>query len=122
MRQKPILIYDGDCGFCKYWVNRWKRQTKGKISYQPYQQMQDKFDITEDEFQKSVWLVVSDERKFSAAEAVVKSLALAGKKKWYWIYKNIPLMDKIFELSYLVIAKNRSFFFKLTKLFFGEQN
>ena len=30
---KPILIYDGNCGFCKKWVQRWKVLTEDKVDY-----------------------------------------------------------------------------------------
>lgn len=119
--KKPTLIYDGDCGFCKYWIERWKQSTGEKIEYKPYQKVEGKYDISEEQFQKSVWLVMSDGLKFAAAEAVFESLAIAGNTKWRWAYKNIPFLDKFFEFCYKVVANNRSLFFRLTLLIFGDE-
>ena len=119
--KKPILIYDGDCGFCKYWIERWKQRTGEKIEYKPYQEVGDRYDINKEQFQKSVWLVMPDGSKFAAAEAVFESLAIAGNTKWRWACKNIPLLGKFFEFCYKVVANNRSFFFRLTLLIFGDE-
>ena len=34
---RPVLIYDGDCGFCKYWARYWERLTGTAVRYTPYQ-------------------------------------------------------------------------------------
>lgn len=39
MLSRPVLLYDGGCGFCRTWVGRlrwWDRA--GRIDYVPYQQ------------------------------------------------------------------------------------
>src|SRR5450631_148441 len=36
---KPLLIYDGDCSFCRYWIRRWKQMTGEKVDYLPSQDM-----------------------------------------------------------------------------------
>jgi predicted DCC family thiol-disulfide oxidoreductase YuxK len=33
----PLLIFDGDCGFCRIWVEYWKRLTGDLVAYGPYQ-------------------------------------------------------------------------------------
>ena len=34
---KPLLVYDGDCGFCKLWIRRWQRTTGARVDYLPFQ-------------------------------------------------------------------------------------
>lgn len=115
---KPVLVYDGDCSFCKFWIERWKQTTGEKIRYEPYQQIISNIEgVTEEQAEKSVWLI-SDDKELSAAEAVVTAYSIAGNKKWLWMYNNIPLADKIFEFFYRLIANHRPFFYKLTKIFF----
>lgn len=121
--KKTTLIYDGDCSFCKYWVERWKETTEDKIEYRPFQQSVSEFEkFTEEECKQAVQLITSDGDKYSAAEAVFRALAVGGNTKWKWIYKNIPLANYVFEFAYRIIANNRPFFFKLTKMFFNENN
>ena len=31
--QKPVLIYDGGCSFCKIWIEYWKLLTGDRIDY-----------------------------------------------------------------------------------------
>ena len=35
---RETLVYDGDCGICRYWVSYWERQTGGRVVYRPYQE------------------------------------------------------------------------------------
>src|SRR5688572_31763878 len=32
-RDKPLLAWDGDCGFCRHHVERWKRHTGDRVEY-----------------------------------------------------------------------------------------
>jgi len=34
---RPVMVYDGDCGFCQRWILRWQKITGDKIQYVPYQ-------------------------------------------------------------------------------------
>ena len=34
---KPVLVFDGDCGFCRFWIARWQCRTGDRLEYQPYQ-------------------------------------------------------------------------------------
>ena len=29
--EKPLLVYDGDCSFCRLWVERWKATTGNQV-------------------------------------------------------------------------------------------
>lgn len=30
---KTLMVYDGDCAFCRRWVERWRRMTGDAIDY-----------------------------------------------------------------------------------------
>src|SRR5436305_15190978 len=34
----PTFIYDGDCSFCKLWVDRWKQLTGDRVVYESFQE------------------------------------------------------------------------------------
>jgi lipase maturation factor 1 len=40
---KPLLLYDGECGFCKLWIARWKTATGGLVDYAPSQEAAERF-------------------------------------------------------------------------------
>ena len=37
------MIYDGECGFCKMWIERWRRLTEGGLAFAPSQEVADRF-------------------------------------------------------------------------------
>src|SRR6267154_2321581 len=100
--QKPILIYDGDCSFCKLWIDRWKQITTDRVEYEPYQQAAERFpQIPPEKFTQSVQLVTEEDKVFDGAHAVVRSLAYAPGKRWMlWSYQHIPLVSAVSEKCY----------------------
>jgi len=55
---KPLMVFDGDCGFCRKWVNRWKFLTGDRVDYEPYQTAAVRFpEIPLEYFKESVQFV-----------------------------------------------------------------
>ena len=80
---KSLMIWDGDCHFCRRWIERWREITVGKIDYEPYQTAAEKFpEIPRTEFQNAVHFVESDGQVFRGAEAVYRSLGYSRCYKW----------------------------------------
>ena len=114
--KKPLLIYDGDCGFCKVWIARWKQLTADKVDYAPSQEIASQFpQISENDFRKSVQFVDADGTISKGAEAVFRSLKYANKKWMLWCYENIPGFAAISEWFYQLVASHRSLFFSITR-------
>ena len=81
--EKPLMVYDGDCGFCRRWVARWKRTTAGRVEVEPYQTAQERFpEIPLAQFKRAVQLIDPDGSVSSGAEAVIRSLATVPYRKW----------------------------------------
>lgn len=120
---RPVLVYDGECEFCRFWIDYWKRLTGECIEYAPYQEAASRFpSIPLDRFETSVVLVLPDGSTFSAAQAVFKSLAFAPGNGWMLrIYERIPGVAPISELFYRLVAANRDFFYLMTRLLWGRQ-
>ena len=60
---KPLMIYDGDCGFCGRWIQRWKRTTADRVEYLPFQDpsIAARFpELPREAFERSVHLVEPD--------------------------------------------------------------
>ena len=109
--QKPLLIYDGDCGFCRSSVARIKKRVGDQLSFAPYQEVADQFpQIPQAEFTKAVQLVSPDGKVQSGAEAIFSALALNSFffKIIVWKYTYIPGFKAVSEWVYGIVARNRS--------------
>ena len=107
---KPTLIFDGDCNFCARWAARWKALTGDKVDFIPSASVTGRFaSIPENGFEESVWLVEPDGRTTGAAEAVFRSLSLAGQKRWMLrAYEHVPAFAPISESFYRLVSHHRS--------------
>lgn len=107
---KPLLIYDGDCGFCAKWVKRWKNVTGEKVVYAPSRDVACYFPkISPKEFERSVQLVMPDGRIYSGAHAVFHTLEQASQKTWLlYMYEHVPGFAPLAEFAYRFIASHRS--------------
>lgn len=120
--KRPILIYDGDCGFCVFWIERWKKITHERVEYAPYQEAAPNFpQIPLKDFKKAIKLILPSGRVFSGAHAVFYALAVVPEKRWMlWVYRKIPSAAIFTELFYMLVAGNRGFFSLLTRFFFTK--
>jgi predicted DCC family thiol-disulfide oxidoreductase YuxK len=119
---KPLLIFDGDCGFCRYWAEYWEKLTEDRVTYAPYQDVAQQFpQIPEREFQKAIQYVGTDGTIAGAAEASFLTLSHApGKTFWLWLYQRLPGFAPVSEFSYAFIAKRRPFFHRISLLLWGR--
>jgi len=105
--EKPLLIYDGDCGFCRRCVERWKKATGGRVRCAPYQEMAHEFpDIPLSAFEEAVHLV-EGERITRGAEAILRMLRYGGRRLPLFLYENFPGFASLSEFLYRLIAKHR---------------
>src|SRR4030095_14757840 len=80
---KPLLIWDGNCDFCRLWIGRWREMTISKVDYITYQTVADRFpEIPANEFNRSLVLIQPDGTAIFAAEAVYRSLAYRRSRQW----------------------------------------
>lgn len=119
---KPILIFDGDCGFCRKWIAYWRTLTGDRVDYASYQEVGSRFpDIPTPRFEEAVQLVEPDGTVRSGASAVFRALAVRPGLRWLnWLYERAPGVAAVADAAYGVVARNRVFFSRLTRLFWGE--
>src|SRR6266536_3878497 len=119
---RPLLVFDGDCSFCRFWVARWKSMTGDRLGYAPCQETAARFpEIPEEEFAHAVQLVLPTGEVFSGAEAAVRTLAeVPGHRHWLAIYRGIPGARVLTEAAYRFIAGHRDVFFRITRLLWGS--
>lgn len=106
---KPLLIYDGDCGFCRKWIERFRSLLGDRLSYEPYQKVaKDHPSIPLERFQKAVQLIEPGGRVSQGAEAVFRALGtLPALRLFLWGYLHLPGFAWISERTYAWVAKHR---------------
>src|SRR5213595_549212 len=119
---KPLMIWDGECHFCKRWIERWREITAGKVDYATYQDVAHQFpEIPVEQFKRAVALIDPDGKAFFAAEAVYRSLRYRSSRKWLaWSYDRIPGFAAISETAYRFIARHRGLGSTCTRLLWGK--
>jgi len=119
---KPLMIWDGECHFCRRWIERWREITAGEVEYAPYQEIAERFpEIPRDQFQRSVVYVDKTGQVFVAAAAVYQSLRFRRSKKWlWWSYQHIPGFAAVSEFGYGFVAGHRGFASAITRLLWGK--
>jgi lipase maturation factor 1 len=121
-RDRPLLVYDGQCGLCRFCVDYWTKLTRGKIWFSSFQEIPPEFPEIRLEELRAVQLFERDGSRSRAAEAVFRTLAYAPGYGWLlWLYRHAPGFAPASELAYDTVATNRKFFDKLRLLFWGRQ-
>ena len=105
---KPVLTYDKDCAFCKFWVERWKRFIGDRMAYRESAV-----------FIPAVILEMPDGKRYQGAEAAFEAKALApGHGGWRWCYRHLPGFAAVSEWCYRFIAAHRPSLWRLTKFIY----
>lgn len=111
--ERPVLLWDGDCGFCQLsveWINRQKGtewfDTQTCQSHARY-----KTDL-EEQCQREVVLLMPGGRRFGGHAAVARALR---QTRFGWLARifAIPPFSWLAWLGYRIVASNRMFFSKL---------
>ena len=109
------MLYDGDCGFCIRWIEKWRKATGTHVAYESYQKALTHYpQLNEKQCQESIQLVMPEGVVFSGAKAVFKALQVGEKcRGLFWSYEHMPFFAPITEWCYRRVARNRIFFSKL---------
>jgi predicted DCC family thiol-disulfide oxidoreductase YuxK len=119
---RPLIVFDGDCGFCRFWIARWRSGTGDTVDFQAFQHpdISRQFpDIPRERFARAVQLIEPNGCVSEAAEAVVRLLALGGRRAPLWAYHHVPAVALVTERAYRVIADHRSLWSAVTRLLWG---
>ena len=119
---RPLMIFDGDCGVCRAAVDRWREATGSQIRYAPYQEVAANFpQIDIREFRRAVHLINPDGTVSRGAAAVLHAMALCGRKRWLgWLYKSLPPFAFAAEAAYRLYAANRKPIAIVRRIWFGK--
>jgi predicted DCC family thiol-disulfide oxidoreductase YuxK len=112
-RERPLLIYDGNCGFCKIWIEYWKKLTGDRIDYAPSQDAREQFpQVPARAWSESVQLVRVNGSIASGAKAVFETLGIEQRP---------GIFTFLSERAYRFVAGHRDLFYWVTRVLFGTR-
>ncbi len=116
------MIWDGACGFCKYWILVWKKNSEN-IEFKTFQEVSDEFpEIPLKEFKKASRFIETDGSIHSGPDSAYMSLyhfnePITFLHRWYEKYN---WFQWISDHVYNEIAKHRPLLMKVTIAFWGK--
>jgi predicted DCC family thiol-disulfide oxidoreductase YuxK len=119
---KPLLIFDGECNFCRRWVERWREMTGERVDYAAFQEIGERYsEIPRAAFAQAVHLIEPSGVTCSGADAVFRTLDHSPRRV-FWIAsaQRVPGFLALARTAYRVVARHRSFFSFLTRLAWGR--
>jgi predicted DCC family thiol-disulfide oxidoreductase YuxK len=118
---KPLLVYDGTCGFCKRWIARWREAVGDRAEFAASQEAGARVPrIEPSAFAEAVHLVEPDGTISRGAEAVFRLLALRpGRGLGLFAYRSLPGFRPVSEACYRLVAGHRPFFDRATTWLWG---
>ncbi len=113
------LVFDGDCGFCRYTVAYARGVTGEQVEYRPYQEVAEEHpEVSAAEFAAAI-VLFTNEGRFTGADAAFRTLALGGRRLWRHVYR-LPGAAVVFEWLYRLTTRRREACYRLAKLLFGR--
>ena len=116
------MVFDGDCGFCRFWIERWRGATGDQVDYEPYQKIAAHYpEIPTHAFQSAVQFIEPDGQVSSGADAIFRALEFSRQENILLsTLREMPFFNEAARFIYKIVAENRTFFSFLTRLFFGR--
>ena len=115
----PLFIYDGDCGFCRYWMSKWKNWAGPLMETQSFQTIYKNFpEIDLADFKTASYFIDENRKFYRGSDGIFRSFLYMPSKRWlFYVYRWAPGFSAVSRGVYWFVAKNRTF---LSKWFIGE--
>lgn len=119
--ERPILIWDGTCKFCQYWILRLQKHFYSDLDIIPYQKLDlERTGISRKAFSEAARLIDRQGKVYSGPEVFYKSLKSHFGDILLSAYQKHGLFRWFNDYAYHLIAKNRALFFRITKGLWGK--
>lgn len=115
--ERPALVWDGDCGFCKRSVLRIARKVGDRVRYVPYQRIHERIEgVNEAQFAESVWFIEPDGSAYRGAEAIFRAYSWQQKGSLLLrMYHDVPGFAAVSEWGYRRVANHRMLASRVTR-------
>ena len=121
-KERPLLVWDGNCGFCHYWALKLRRLSDDKIDLAPYQDVASDFpDIPFERFESAAQLIEPDGSVYSGPASLYRTRYLYGKPFLHKLYTRFTPFRWLSDIGYQIIANNRGRLYGLTVKLFGKR-
>ena len=119
---RPILVWDGECNFCRLCVQRFGSHRENKVDLIPYQSLHKKWPQAPIEnYASAVYLFTPTGKSYRAAAAVYRFYAEYPWRGWAnWAYERFRWFALLSEWGYQFVANNRKSFARLVRVFWGK--
>ncbi|MDQ8204006.1 DCC1-like thiol-disulfide oxidoreductase family protein [Pelagicoccus sp. SDUM812003] len=111
---RPLLVWDGDCSFCKRCVQKWRGWGRPRVDDCPYQSGHlPPSPLSEKEFSQRIYLFDTEGEIHSGAAAAFRSLShtrIGFLDRWY---RRFAWFATISEWCYAFVARHRNVFSKI---------
>lgn len=119
----PVMVFDGDCRFCRMWIERWRQRVGDQVKFVPFQDpwVKETFpDLPQEQCEKSVQFIDTAGQVNTGARAAFQCLAAGGRfSLGWWAYAHVPGFAPASEMAYRFVAGHRQGFSFLTRLGWG---
>ena len=105
---RPILVWDGECNFCRLCAQRFDSHRENKVDLIPYQSLHQKWPQAPTEnYASAVYLFTPAGKSYRAAAAVYRFYAEYPWRGWAnWAYKRFRWFAVLSEWGYQFVANN----------------
>jgi len=119
---RPILVWDGDCNFCRLCAERFDSHREKKVDLIPYQSLHQKWpQAPAEDYGSAVYLFTPAGKSYRAAAAIYRFYAEYPWRGWAnWAYKRFRWFALLSEWGYRFVANNRKTFGRLVRVFWGK--
>jgi len=119
---RPILVWDGDCNFCRLCAERFDSHREKKVDLIPYQSLHQKWpQAPAEDYGSAVYLFTPAGKSYRAAAAIYRFYAEYPWRGWAnWAYKRFRWFAHLSEWGYRFVANNRKTFGRLVRVFWGK--
>jgi predicted DCC family thiol-disulfide oxidoreductase YuxK len=119
---KPLVLFDGECRFCRMWADRWAEAWGHRLDLVASQSARGRFpEIPTRAYDEALQLIDVDGQVYAGAEAVLRSRDLGRNRRGLALrlYSGVPGAAQTMELAYAAIARSRPVFSRLTRWLWG---
>lgn len=120
-RDRPLLVFDGSCRFCRGSVVAMRRATGERVAYAPSRDVAAGLPgIPAERFEREVVLVEEDGRVTGGAQAIFRALARApGRGAGVLAYDHLPGFAPVAEAVYRAVASRRVLAAHIARAYWG---
>lgn len=113
---KPVLVYDGECAFCRVSVARWQNVTGDAVRYQSVADATPNLSSQQcTACAQAIHLFMPDGKVYRGAHAVLRTWVTAGRRRWLlWLYEQVPGVAVCAEAIYRFVSTHRMKLKKVT--------